>query len=485
MDDVTLGGRLSTVENDIQTVINTGASLGLRLNRSKCELITCTGLSNLTALKGFQQLSPDTASLLGAPLTLGPAMDERISTCCADLSRAVERLKLVSSHDALLLLKNSFNASRLQHVLRSANCDGHSQLTEFDGLLRSALCSICNISLTDEQWLQASLPVRKGGLGVRRVSSLASSAFLASAAGTRHLQDKILSKLDCATDDLADTCLTSHVNKYSGHQPSGTAQSKQRAWDKVVVDTEYSLLMSKYVEPYHRARLLAAAAPHSGDWLHALPIASCGLHLDDDAVRVAVGLRLGCALCQAHTCPCGSTVDTLGSHALSCKKNAGRIQRYANLNDLVHRALIRAGIPAVKEPQGLIRDDGKRPDGVTLVPWQTGRSATWDVTVVDTLAASYRSDSALAAGSAAEGAAARKTAKYASLSQCYHFYPVAVETLGPFAASSQEFITEIGRRITQRTLDSRETAYLFQRISIAIQRFNSVCLTNTFTAAES
>ncbi len=208
MDDVTLGGRLPTVVNDIQTVIDTGASLGLRLNRSKCELITRTGLSNHAALDGFQQLTPDTATLLGAPLTLGPAMDERISTCCADLSRAVERLKLVSSHDALLLLKNSFNASRLQHVLRSANCDGHSQLTEFDGLLRSALCSICNISLTDEQWIQAILPVRKGGLGVRRVSSLASSAFLASAAGTRHLQDQILRKLDCAPDDIADTCLT-------------------------------------------------------------------------------------------------------------------------------------------------------------------------------------------------------------------------------------------------------------------------------------
>ena len=90
----------------------------------------------------------------------------------------------------------------------------------------------------------------------------------------------------------------------------------------------------------------------------------------------------------------------------------------------------------MKEPQGLIRDDGKRPDGVTLVPWQTGHSATWEVTVVDTLAISYRADSALAASSAAEGAAARKTAKYGSLSQSYHFYPVAVETLGPFAACS-------------------------------------------------
>jgi len=33
-------------------------------------------------------------------------------------------------------------------------------------------------------------------------------------------------------------------------------------------------------------------AEHSGDWLLALPLASCGLHLDDEAVRVAVCLRL-------------------------------------------------------------------------------------------------------------------------------------------------------------------------------------------------
>ena len=39
------------------------------------------------------------------------------------------------------------------------------------------------------------------------------------------------------------------------------------------------------------ARLNAVAAQHSSDWLHALPIASCSLRLDDDAVRVAVGLK--------------------------------------------------------------------------------------------------------------------------------------------------------------------------------------------------
>src|SRR6218665_3744621 len=46
-----------------------------------------------------------------------------------------------------------------------------------------------------------------------------------------------------------------------------------------------------------RARLDAAAGLHSADWLMGMPIASCGLALDNEAVRVAVGLRLGLDLC--------------------------------------------------------------------------------------------------------------------------------------------------------------------------------------------
>jgi hypothetical protein len=41
--------------------------------------------------------------------------------------------------------------------------------------------------------------------------------------------------------------------------------------------------------------MAVAAAEHIGDWLNALPITSCGLRLDKEAIRVAVGLRLGCS----------------------------------------------------------------------------------------------------------------------------------------------------------------------------------------------
>ena len=75
------------------------------------------------------------------------------------------------------------------------------------------------------------------------------------------------------------------------------------------------------------------------------------------------------------------------------------------LNDVVTRAIQSAGTPVTKEPVGLTIQDGKRPDGLTLIPWQGGKPLTRDVTVVSTLAASYLSSSARSAGAAADLAA--------------------------------------------------------------------------------
>jgi hypothetical protein len=129
---------------------------------------------------------------------------------------------------------------------------------------------------------------------------------------------------------------------------------KQRSLDQPVVNAEFNALMGRQTKAYnHRPRLMAAAAEHSVDWLNALPITSCGLRLENEALRVAVGLRLGCSLCQLHQYPCGAMVDTRGSRALSCRFSAGKQACHHNINDLIYRALVRAGVPATKEPKGL------------------------------------------------------------------------------------------------------------------------------------
>ena len=43
-------------------------------------------------------------------------------------------------------------------------------------------------------------------------------------------------------------------------------------------------------------------------------------------------------------------------------------------------------LPSMLEPRGLYRTDGKRPDDVTMIPWEMGKQLVWYVTVVDALA---------------------------------------------------------------------------------------------------
>jgi len=46
--------------------------------------------------------------------------------------------------------------------------------------------------------------------------------------------------------------------------------------------------------------------------------------------------------------------------------------------------IAKADIQAIKEPSGLLRTDGNRPDGVTLLPLKQEKCVTWDLTVSDT-----------------------------------------------------------------------------------------------------
>jgi hypothetical protein len=481
LDDLSLAGPQSDVAADVHHLIQSGSKMGLHLNPSKCEVISHPDLHiDDPVLQSFTPVCVDNASLLGAPLFCGSILDETWADRCEDLRRATERLSLLNAQDALLMLRVSFSAPRVQHLMRCSPSVDNPALDTFDGLLKTALSRISNTDISDIQWLQASLPIKQGGLGIRQVRSLALPAYLASAASTLDLQTQILSSCSSSTDSYFESSLTAWQNAYGSLSLEAPLPGKQSFWDKPGILVSRTQVESSYTDPYQMARFLAAAAPHSGDWLLALPISSCGLKLTDEAVRVAVAFRLGCSVCVAHTCRCGALVDAHGLHSLVCKQAPSRTTRHHAINDVIARALTSAGVPVSKEPTGLTRLDGKRPDGLTLIPWQGGKPLTWDVTVVSTLADSYLRASSHSAGGAAELAASRKESKYSCLTADHMFQPIALETHGSMNSSCSDFLGDVGRRLTIVSGDVRETSYLFQRLSVNVQRFNSVLLCETF-----
>ena len=78
------------------------------------------------------------------------------------------------------------------YLLRSSPTFQHPDLlADFDDCLKSCATDICNVSFDDIGWIQVTLPIRMGGIGLRRASDLALPAYLASISASQSLISEI------------------------------------------------------------------------------------------------------------------------------------------------------------------------------------------------------------------------------------------------------------------------------------------------------
>ena len=488
LDDGTLAGKIETVRSDFKAIIAAQNSLGLHVNLAKCEFsVLGSDPERLEVVRDsfsadFPEarfIPPNDLNLLGSPLfqeALDPELSSRLatfkSTCC--------RLESLDHHDALFLLRNVFYIPKLLYLLRTAPCFSSPVLKAFDDIMKSCLEAITNCRLDDQAFCQASLPVKLGGLGIRSVEDLSLPAFIASSFKITAITEQLLSNEHSAPFAAQLSIAVTTWRALDSQLTEPTIKGVQRSWDLPVAQTKLKGLIESTSSPVSRSRLLAVSAPGAGAWLNAVPIPSLGLKLDNESLRISVALRLGAKLNLPYSCICGATVDDSATHGLDCRRAIGKHSRHAAVNDILQRALNAAGVPSHLEPVGLSRDDGKRPDGATLVPWKQGRCLVWDFTCVNTIARSHLGLSTTEAGSLSTTAEEKKRKKYASLSDIYLFTPIAVETLGPWGPEAIRFVSELGRRLSAVTGDPRSGAFLKQKISMAVQRGNAFCISGSF-----
>ena len=478
LDDATLGDAPEKVHEDLVRLMEKLSTLGLEINGGKCELTILNDDRPDTTEALFRDLLPTVKvvgahhlSLLGAPLDLhgipGILREKKEA-----LDLMTSKLELLERHQAFVLLKNVFAIPKLQYILRASPAYLCSdELHTFDGALLESLGRVTNVSFEGDAMKQAGFPVSLGGLGCRRVGDIALPSFLASLYAVAELVETILSRVNIAdTNELA--AAGDAWSRIGGGVPFPEEPSRQKSWDLPLVKKDWEQMLQE-ADQVSRARLLATAQKESGAWLNALPVPSLGTLLDSESFRVAIALRVGAEVCLPHSCRCGGRMDGRGLHGLSCRYSAGRHPRHSAMNDVVKRALLKAGLPSVLEPPGLDRGDGSRPDGITVFPFSRGRSLVWDCTCVDTFAEAHLNRSAVEAGAAAVGAEERKRRKYATLAGAHLFEPIAVETTGVYGRSTGVILRTIGRRLVETTGDPREAKWFYQNLAIAIQRGNA------------
>ena len=232
LDDGTLGGSEEDLCHDVEVVERVGSSIGQMLN---AEIIGSPEMANsiLSSLPGAKVIDPSRATLLGSSIGDVNSITDLLSEKTAMLRRMGDRLQHLSSHDAILLLKHSFALPKLLYNLRTAPCFLSPALQEYDSTLKSIVSTIANVHFgeDDSTWLQATLPVKLGGLGIRNAVQLGSSAFLASAAASSDLVHHIvpptspIPHVDVAKAQWSDGISTA--------PPEGETRCSQKVWDTI------------------------------------------------------------------------------------------------------------------------------------------------------------------------------------------------------------------------------------------------------------
>lgn len=494
MDDGSIGGSPDTVLNDLKTIIDKSADLGLQLNFTKCEIKILGSNSHndrTRILEQFNEIAPgiidrpDDIELLGSPLTIA-GIRSAIQRKIEKLKLMVQRLDKLNSHHSYCLMRSSLTIPQLNYLLRTTPCWlALDMLEEYDRILKTAMEGIVNCNFSVESWDEATLPVKLGGLGLRNATTLCYSSFLGSIHSVSDLVQTIVPSFSLTSDSSSTSALVAWSTSTQSDILPENERKFQHKWDTELCSKQQQRLLEKCVTDSSKARILANNCKESGAWLNAFPFSSLGTLLDDQAFRIAVSLRLGIPLCVPHTCVCGEQVDELGHHGLCCKKSGGRYARHAMTNDLLKRSLITCKIPAILEPTGCNRSDGKKPDGLTLVPWQNGKPLVWDFTCADTLARSYVNRNSKKPGSAAQTRESYKRTLYRNLEANFHFVPICVETLGTFGEDGLKLVKRIGELMRNVTGEKRSTSFLIQRISVAVQRGNAAAILGTVPSESS
>ena len=144
LDDISLGGDVEDISNDLVMFKQGAKDVGLQLNPNKCEIISVVPDSQnsiLSLIPGSRIVNLSMATLLGSPLGDVPGISSVLTAKTNLLKIMGERLPLLSTHDAYLLLRHSIALPKLLYCLRTAPCFLSPQLQQYDAVLKTIMCT--------------------------------------------------------------------------------------------------------------------------------------------------------------------------------------------------------------------------------------------------------------------------------------------------------------------------------------------------------
>ena len=489
LDDGTIIGDVDDVFKVFQFIESEGPARGLFLNVKKNEIWWPTRASSDPFPAEVDRVENAGVKLLGAPIGSREFTTEFVKKKLKALDEVCKALREVNDTQVEFgLFRGCLSYNKINHLLRTCPPDLlQDALERFDEHFQSMVAEILRVScLSEDQWEQASLPVKLAGLGVNQTKVIAGSAYLGSCALTRDLVAELLGKDLYEPTGVAELLSLHETATGAAHdfESLSTTPSVQQLLSTERHMAMYTQLRAK-VSVRSRNLMLASTMAHASDWLLAPPIPGLGLALGSDCFRTAVKFRLGmplfsepfpCTAVSSSGVVCDCQMDVYGDHALCCHNGASLLFRHNSIRDILGHAARAAGLSAVViEKKNQVEGSNAKPGDITVQHYHRGfASSAFDITVSHPLQKKYLDIAMAEAGVVAEEAHDRKLLK--SLGVCQregiHFVPLAWESTGGATQTVHETI----RKWTE--MESARSGYpaylirrnLYSQVSVSLQR---------------
>ena len=325
------------------------------LNLTK-EVLAQHGLSDLTLV---MEGSQPAAVVFGHPVGPSSFVDRAMAAVVTKLRALHKALGRVQDPQVeLLLARASLGVCRVTHLMRGVLGRCLTQgLDTVDQLCRSTLERIVGGALDADAWIQASLPLRMGGLGMTHSKSMAGAAFTASALGFASRAHSLGLPMEAAvpTEDLREAVASlpqrgaAVADLRQAVAATGPVLVKdpkamsQRFWGEAVhLCNQEKLRMNSTARSL--ARLNELKTPIAASWLTPPPAKSLGLSFEAAEFRLLLKWRLGLPILpQPSICPrCGDLADIYGDHAMTCVR-ASHVARHEGVIDALARVVAMSG----------------------------------------------------------------------------------------------------------------------------------------------
>ena len=197
-DDGTAAGSLQDLAKVVKILEEDAPLLGLTLNKHKCSVWVGDHDPDNPDPLGCGIPRADNAGflLLGSPIGTPEYMASKLNDRIDKIEDTVlNKIPLLENPQLQLCLTRSTHSMvKFVHTIRTCNSDSIiASLDRFDHIQRCALENIVGSALDPQAHMQATLPVSKGGLGLRKTTLHSYGAYLSSTIQSKETVDKILS----------------------------------------------------------------------------------------------------------------------------------------------------------------------------------------------------------------------------------------------------------------------------------------------------